>query len=293
MVNSATPDDFAMDPHHTLTRHAEGLARAAELIERAGSLVIAAGAGMGVDSGLPDFRGKHGFWRAYPALRSEGISFTEIATPSQFTSHPHRAWGFYGHRLALYRATQPHEGHQVLLAWCQSRPRGYTVFTSNVDGHFARAGFDPARIHECHGSIHHLQCTVPCSDTIWSADALAPNVDAQTGHWLGELPRCPSCGAVARPNILMFNDSKWVDGRSREQEDRQEAWLHTQAAPVVIEIGAGTDVPTVRYFTRAVVRETGGVLIRINPDAVPGDAADVTLAMPALEALRALAQRMR
>ena len=30
------------------------------------ALLVAAGAGMGVDSGLPDFRGDEGFWRAYP-----------------------------------------------------------------------------------------------------------------------------------------------------------------------------------------------------------------------------------
>lgn len=40
----------------------------AALIAQADGLVVAAGAGMGVDSGLPDFRGREGFWRAYPAL---------------------------------------------------------------------------------------------------------------------------------------------------------------------------------------------------------------------------------
>ena len=32
------------------------------------SILIAAGAGIGVDSGLPDFRGQDGFWKAYPPL---------------------------------------------------------------------------------------------------------------------------------------------------------------------------------------------------------------------------------
>ena len=42
--------------------------QAASLIKDADGLLITAGAGMGVDSGLPDFRGREGFWRAYPAL---------------------------------------------------------------------------------------------------------------------------------------------------------------------------------------------------------------------------------
>ena len=57
--------------------------------------VITAGAGMGVDSGLPDFRGNDGFWNAYPALK--GYPFMEMANPRWFTVEPRRAWGFYGH----------------------------------------------------------------------------------------------------------------------------------------------------------------------------------------------------
>ena len=58
-------------------------------------------------------------------------------------------------------------------------PYGCNVFTSNVDGQFQKAGFDPADIHECHGSIHHLQCLGPCSQAIWGADAEVPLNTAQ------------------------------------------------------------------------------------------------------------------
>ena len=64
---------------------------------------------MGVDSGLPDFRGEHGFWKAYPALGRAKISFDSIASPEAFEKNPRLAWGFYGHRLKLYRETVPHE----------------------------------------------------------------------------------------------------------------------------------------------------------------------------------------
>ncbi|HOB44658.1 MAG TPA: NAD-dependent deacetylase, partial [Zoogloea sp.] len=56
-------------------------AEAARLIAAADGLLVAAGAGMGVDSGLPDFRGNAGFWRAYPALADARIAFEEIACP--------------------------------------------------------------------------------------------------------------------------------------------------------------------------------------------------------------------
>jgi len=51
------------------------IAQAARAIRQADALLIGAGAGMGVDSGLPDFRGPEGFWRAYPPFRQRGLRF--------------------------------------------------------------------------------------------------------------------------------------------------------------------------------------------------------------------------
>lgn len=55
--------------------------KAAQAIEGADALLFTAGAGMGVDSGLPDFRGDTGFWRAYPPFQQRGLSFTDVAQP--------------------------------------------------------------------------------------------------------------------------------------------------------------------------------------------------------------------
>src|SRR5262249_5999176 len=83
---------------------------AAEFIHTADALLITAGAGIGVDSGLPDFRGTQGFWRAYPVIARLGLSFAEMANPAWFRKDPRLAWAFYGHRLNLYRSTLPHNG---------------------------------------------------------------------------------------------------------------------------------------------------------------------------------------
>src|SRR5512135_1787555 len=106
------------------------LARAREMISTASAFVFAAGAGMGVDSGLPDFRGNEGFWRAYPPFAKLGLGFQALANPRWFEEDPHLAWGFYGHRLNLYRATRPHDGFARLRAWGAARPHGAFVFTS-------------------------------------------------------------------------------------------------------------------------------------------------------------------
>jgi len=269
------------------------LAHAAELVEQADLLVIAAGAGMGVDSGLPDFRGTAGFWQAYPALSAAGIDFYSIANPASFAARPRLAWGFYGHRLALYRRTRPHEGFQILRDWGARTERGAVVYTSNVDGQFRQAGFEPGQIWECHGSLLQLQCTRPCGAAIWPAEGFVPELDEARCELLNELPLCPHCGALARPNVLMFGDEAWVDARERAQALEVSRRLAAARKPLVIELGAGTAVPSVRLFGQHVLQRLRGRLLRINlrESRVPSSA-DVGLGMGALQALRLIAARI-
>lgn len=270
------------------TKPDAAMASAAELVAQADAIVFAAGAGMGVDSGLPDFRGSHGFWKAYPALRASGLHFEDVASPQAFATAPRTAWGFYGHRLQLYRATVPHAGFQVLRRWAERAQHGGWVYTSNVDGQFQQAGFDAQRIVECHGAIHRLQCT-RCDAPPWPADALHPDVDEAACLWRGPLPPCPHCGALARPNILMFGDGGWMDDTTVRQEQALAAWLRRVARPLVIEIGAGTAIPSVRRFGHRVSRDFGGRMLRINPrQSAPPTPLDVGLAMGAARALAAI-----
>jgi NAD-dependent SIR2 family protein deacetylase len=260
----------------------EAYVRAAEAIRSADALLIGAGAGMGVDSGLPDFRGPQGFWRAYPVFH--GRRFEEISNPVWFRTDPEQAWGFFGHRLNLYRSTVPHPGFEILRRWGERCSQGYFVFTSNVDGHFQRAGFAPEQLLECHGSIHYLQCVQPCSGAIWSADATTVKVDAETIRARSPLPQCPKCGGLARPNVLMFGDGNWVPDRFEEQEGRYARWLTDvdRRRLVVVEFGAGTAVPTVRWECE----RRAGQLIRVNPRDLAAPAGSTAIAAGALEAIQ-------
>lgn len=74
---------------------ADKIKRIVEIIRTADGLLITAGAGIGVNPGLPDFRGNEGFWNAYPALGEAKINFTSIAAPEAFISDSRLACGFY------------------------------------------------------------------------------------------------------------------------------------------------------------------------------------------------------
>lgn len=243
----------------------EAFQKAADAIRAAEALVITAGAGMGVDSGLPDFRGTEGFWKAYPPYRRLGLSFAEAANPEQFERDPLFGWGFYGHRLNLYRTTVPHAGFALLREWLQRFSLDWFVATSNVDGQFQKAGFDEERILEVHGSIHHLQCLTPCGMNIWP-NRESVSIDTATMR-SRSIPRCIHCGAVARPNILMFGDYSWISRRTDRQEERFREFLarHEGNRRVVVECGAGTAIPTIRSLGERLGRRRDATLIRINP----------------------------
>ncbi len=268
--------------------------RAADAIREATALLVTAGAGMGVDSGLPDFRGNEGFWRAYPPFAKLGLSFVDLANPRWFDADPALAWGFYGHRLALYRATKPHDGFAILKRWAAARRHGGFVFTSNVDGQFQRAGFDPDRVLECHGAIDWLQCTRDCGVGILRADGYVPEIDESTMRAQGPLPTCPRCRALLRPNVLMFGDFGWDSAREVEQSARFDAWMAQASRErlVVVECGAGTAVPTVRNLGDRLATRLGATLVRVNVREPEVPRGHVGLAMGASTALRAIDEKL-
>jgi len=262
--------------------------RAAEALRRARALVVTAGAGMGVDSGLPDFRGSEGFWEAYPPYKRLGISFVDAANPSRFDEDPQLGWGFYGHRAELYRATVPHAGFGILLSWARRLSLPYFAVTSNVDGQLQKAGFPEDRVLEVHGSIHHLQCTTPCSQAIWT-NGEAFDVDLATMR-SRHVPRCPNCGAVSRPNILMFGDFAWLDGRTAAQRERFEEFVREVRGQrlFVVELGAGTAIPTIRSLTERLGGLESSTAVRINPREPAIGSPHVSLATGALAGLTAI-----
>jgi NAD-dependent SIR2 family protein deacetylase len=243
------------------------LERAAAALDRATCLVITAGAGMGVDSGLPDFRGDEGFWNAYPPYRHLRLSFSDLANPRWFRTDPHFAWGFYGHRLELYRRTTPHDGFAILRRWSERIPT--FVFTSNVDGAFQRAGFSEEQILECHGSIHWLQTLDGDDDELLDASRWSVDVEPESFRARDPLPTHPKTGEMLRPNILMFGDGGWNHSRSGAQSKAYMRFLRDAdlSRLVVVECGAGTAIPTVRDQGEELIADADddAMLIRINP----------------------------
>jgi NAD-dependent SIR2 family protein deacetylase len=169
-------------------------------------------------------------------------------------------------------------------------PRGGFVYTSNVDGHFQRAGFDPEKVYEVHGAIAGMQCLSGCGVGIFSSESYTLSIDLETMRAIPPLPACPECGGMARPNVLMFGDWGWDSSHSDSQQQRLASWLSSIVGSrlVIVECGAGTAVPTVRFTCEDIAHRYRGKLIRVNVREADVPSGHISLAMSALAALRAL-----
>ena len=91
-------------------------------------------------------------------------------------------------------------------------------------------GFDPYRVVERNGSVLRLQCSLPCEKShTWDVgEALSSlHVDPQTlkvDVVKSELPRCPHCNRIARPNVRMLEDSAFNIATTRMQEHKLLMW---------------------------------------------------------------------
>lgn len=128
------------------------------------------------------------------------------------------------------------------------------MFTSNVDNQFQKAGYK--NVLECHGSIFHFQC----DNCFLIEERRCENFELNTEKFESKhVPKCSCCKKSVRPNILMFGDSEWMSQRTDDQTSSFRKWLfdNTYKKKVIVEMGAGNGVPTIRYQSEELLRESG------------------------------------
>lgn len=261
----------------------QDIEQAVAWLDDADGLLIAAGTGMSVGAGFPDTADSRRLARALSVIGRVRPADCTLGTSEAFREVPRAAWGAYGHQLNSCRQSDPHPGYAILRRWADSAPKGAFVYTSNVDGHFSRAGFSTDRIVEAAGSLHWLQCSKACTPQLWSADGFEPKIKAVNGELAGVVPTCPHCGSVARPNVSLAKDWDWVPNRTMHQHALLSSWLMEMKRLVVVEVGA--DELAIRCFSE----QNGPRVIRIHPtDFAISPEVGLGFAASALEGLRRL-----
>ena len=275
------------------TKEDDLIEESSRLIKSSDVLVIHSGAGIGVDSGLSDYRSNGGIWEYKYKNQKKQIKYEVISTPNYLLSNPQLYWMFYNDRINIFNKVTPHKGFEIILEWIQNFDLKYFCVTSNIDGHFQKAGFSENSIHETHGSIYYLQCLKPCCNKIWeNKNYLVSN--SVTGI-PNSIPKCIYCNELARPNVLMFRDNAWVGEKYRNQFINYKAFIDNNCKDrnvVVLEIGAGIVVNTIRRKTEELISDNIK-LIRINPKYSAVPKGHIGLSMGALQALSEINERIQ
>jgi len=251
-------------------------------------LLIVAGAGMGIDSGLPDYRGPNGLWNTWHPSKTYNMTYDKLSTHEMFKDNISLAWGFQAYLTRLYDELEPHNGYYNLLDIANKKfNSNYFVITSNVDSQFLKSGFDKDRLYEVHGTKRLWQCMdKKCNNNNmpWLMDInKLPNIDEETLLAVKPYPKCIHCDNYARPNVSFFGDYNFSEKITQVQSKRLYDWieLNKNNKMLIIEIGCGISQHSIRFtnknnqytmlsnewkLPKSFMSEERTKMIRINPD---------------------------
>ncbi len=181
----------------------DALARAATILNEADAVLIAAGAGMSVPSGI-DYNDTKSFATRCPGMVAHGFSHPyQLIGHPVFHDNPRLKWGYGGiHAKWMTTHGRGDVTYANLKKLVGARP--YFVLTSNADGMFERNAYDKARIYTPQGSYSLLQCMSPTCKHVWSSDLLIQQLNAPGAVDLATmevvdsvlLPKCPNCASA-------------------------------------------------------------------------------------------------
>jgi NAD-dependent deacetylase len=259
-VSSRTTDGLAQAP---------AVARLAELVRGADSVVALSGAGISVPSGIPDFRSPAtGLWARVDPMR--------VAHIDAFHDDPVRFWSFYGERFAVLGDKQPNGAHRALVSM-ERHGMLDAVITQNVDMLHGRAG--TRELVEVHGSI--AACT--CPQCAWSVPLERARELLRIAS--DGVPRCEDCGAALKPDVVLF-------GEMLPQRALDRAQALCEQADLLLCIGSSLEVHPVAGLPR-LTRAAGGVVAIITQGPTPlEDVASVRLHGDVVEELEALTREL-
>jgi len=237
-----------------MEQRSEQLEEVRRKLRDARRVTVITGAGVSAASGVPTFRGAGGLWRTYQAQ--------QLATPEAFARDPALVWEWYAWRREVIAGCEPNAAHHVIARWSE-RP-GFTLVTQNVDGLHERAG--TKNVIRYHGSIWTMKCWGNCGRMDWE-DLRVP---------LDPLPpRCPDCGALARPGVVWFGEAIPVAAmRAADAATDCDVFLSIGTSSVVY--------PAAGLVAQA--RQRGAFTIEVNPEAT-GAGVDLCIPLPAEAAL--------
>ncbi|MHA2245807.1 MAG: SIR2 family NAD-dependent protein deacylase [Candidatus Hodarchaeales archaeon] len=227
--------------------------QAAELIKNSNYIVAFTGAGISVESGIPDFRSPGGLWEKYNP--------TEYASYSNFLSHPEKYWTMHMELREMVLDAQPNSAHNALATLEHEYGKLKTVITQNVDFLHSRAG--NTKVLEIHGTTQTSRC-LDCEKTFHFTE-----VEEMLDQGLLP-PRCPKCNGLIKTNTVLFGEQLPYDVLEQSRNE-------IIAADLLIVIGSSLTVYPAASLPSIAVQNGSGLII-VNREITPLDTyADVVI----------------
>ena len=243
---------------------------AGALLATSTRVVALTGAGISTDSGIQDFRGPNGLWTKNPLAE-------KASTLSNYVNDPEVRRASWQARLSSPAWTAvPNPGHRALVE-LEGQGRLHTLVTQNVDGLHQRAGSDPAKVVEVHGTMHRWVCL--------SCGAGGPMGEALERVRAGEAdPACvvaadgPPCGGILKSATISF-------GQSLVEADLERALSAARSCDLLLAVGSSLGVYPIAQVV-PIARQQGARLVIVNAEPTPFDRiADAVVRQPIGESL--------
>lgn len=179
---------------------------------RSKRVVALIGAGASTAAGIPDFRSSAGIWTQESTRR--------VLSEEGFNADPDAFWRKAAELFVGRRPTRAHD----FLGRLSQEGLLRRIYTQNIDGLEAKAGIPPERIVECHGSVLRAVCPCDRSHAPWPIPPGLADEIAAAGHgW--RAPRCSTCGATFRPDVVFFGEALPADFNRLLAQDLHECDL--------------------------------------------------------------------
>lgn len=210
-----TPDSLSVEGE---------IRRFLEIIRSANKISILSGAGTSTDSGIPDFRGNSGFWDNFGA---QDFTYRNFMADNKIRK---RYWDMDRIFYEMVMESGPNETHRAAKR-LEDMGKLACIATQNVDGLFQRAGVDPAKVIEVHGTIHRARC-MNCAKSYRRED-----ITAMLNERHG-IPLCNICNGHLKPETVLM-------GETLEKSLMGEALFRIITSDLLIVIGTSLTVDPV------------------------------------------------
>ena len=213
-----------------------------ELFDYAEKIVALTGAGISTLSGIPDFRGKSGFYTKHTTF--EGYDRDTLLDLKFFVQHPDIFYRYAKKYIYPMLDKAPSVGH-ITLAALQKRGIIDKLYTQNIDTLHTKAG---STTYELHGSLAGHTC-MKCGLYGFTTTEIRSCIE------YGNVPYC-SCGGLIKPDVIFF-------GEELNEELLSQAFNDFMSADIILVIGSSLTVPPVSTLPMA-VSLTHAKLIIVN-----------------------------